>query len=55
VTLSSEYACQDYIVTSPVINIPVSYLGNIVEIYIESEDCGSYYGVLDKTAFISME
>lgn len=51
VTLSSDYASQDYIVTSPVINIPVSSLGDVVEIYIESDDCGCYEGVLVKSDY----
>ena len=53
--LVGEYVEMDYYVYTPVVYIPVATFGEIVDIYIESEDCGSYYGVLDKTAFTSME
>ena len=53
--LVGEYVEMDYFVYTPVVYIPVATFGEIVDIYIESEDCGSYYGVLDKTAFTSME
>lgn len=49
VTLSSGYACLDYIATSPVINIPVASLDDVVDIYIESFDYGCYEGVLDRS------
>ena len=55
VSVEGAYGAMQYAVTSPTMYIPTASLGNVVEIYIESEDCGSYYGVLDKTAFISME
>lgn len=53
--LVGEYVEMDYFVYTPVVYIPVATFGEVVDIYIESEDCGSYYGVLDKTAFTSME
>ena len=53
--LVGEYVEMDYFVYTPVVYIPVATFGEIVDIYIESADCGSYYGVLDKTAFTSME
>ena len=51
IILQSDYASLDYIVTSPVVNIPVGSLDSVVDIYIESDDCGSYYGVLDQSAY----
>ena len=51
IIIQSDYASLDYIVTSPVVNIPVGSLDSVVDIYIESDDCGSYYGTLDQTAF----
>lgn len=51
IIIQSDYASLDYIVTSPVVNIPVGSLDSVVDIYIESDDCGSYYGVLDQSAY----
>ncbi len=55
INLEGPYAVVDYFANSPTVYLPVANMGNVVDIYIESEDCGSYYGVLDKTAFTSME
>ena len=51
IVLQSDYACVDYYVTSPVVNIPVGSLDSVIDIYIESDDCGSYYGTLDQAAY----
>ena len=51
IILQSDYACVDYYVTSPVVNIPVGSLDSVIDIYIESDDCGSYYGTLDQAAY----
>ena len=51
IIIQSDYACLDYIVTSPVVNIPVGSLDSVVDIYIESDDCGSYYGTLNQAAY----
>ena len=49
--LVSDYFEIDYFVYTPVVYIPVATLGDIVDIYIESDDCGSWYGELDKAEF----
>ncbi|MBP3738828.1 MAG: hypothetical protein J6I72_07245 [Muribaculaceae bacterium] len=51
IILQSDYASLDYIVTSPVVNIPVGSLDSVVDIYIESDDCGCYYGTLNQSAY----
>ena len=51
IIIQSDYACLDYIVTSPVVNIPVGSLDSVVDIYIESDDCGCYYGTLNQAAY----
>ena len=51
IIIQSDYASLDYIVTSPVVNIPVGSLDSVVDIYIESDDCGSYYGTLNQAAY----
>ena len=33
--------------------IPVATFGEIIDIYIESDDCGCYYGTLDQSAYIN--
>ncbi|MBP3737548.1 MAG: hypothetical protein J6I72_00675 [Muribaculaceae bacterium] len=53
IIIQSDYASLDYIVTSPVVNIPVGSLDSVVDIYIESDDCGSYYGTLNQAAYNS--
>ena len=50
IILSTAYACIDYVATSATVNIPVGALDDVIEIYIESDDCGCYYGVLDQSA-----
>ena len=50
VYLSGPYAEMEYIVTTPTIYLPVAALDEVIEIYIMSDDCGCYYGVLDKIA-----
>ena len=52
-TVSVVGACSamQYAVTSPIIYIPTATLGNVVDIYIESNDYGSYYGILNKTEY----
>ncbi len=47
ITLSSGYANVDYYPTSAVVVFPASALSEITYIYIDSEDCGTYEGVLD--------
>ena len=49
IILSTAYANIDYVVTSATVNIPVGALDDVIEIYIESDDCGCYYGVLDQS------
>ncbi|MBO4870788.1 MAG: hypothetical protein J5565_02250 [Muribaculaceae bacterium] len=51
IILSTAYACIDYVATSATVNIPVGALDDVIEIYIESDDCGCYYGVLDQSAY----
>ena len=51
IIIQSDYACLDYIVTSPVVNIPVGSLDSVVDIYIESDDCGCYYGTLNQADY----
>ena len=51
IILSTAYANIDYVVTSATVNIPVGALDDVIEIYIESDDCGCYYGVLDQSAY----
>ena len=53
IIIQSDYASLDYIVTSPVVNIPVGSLDSVVDIYIESDDCGCYYGTLNQSAYNS--
>ena len=47
ITLSSGYANVDYYPSSSVVVFPASALSEITYIYIDSEDCGTYEGVLD--------
>ena len=49
IILSTAYANVDYVATSATVNIPVGALDDVIEIYIESDDCGCYYGVLDQS------
>ena len=51
--LVGEYVEMDYFVYTPVVYIPVATFGEIIDIYIESEDCGCYYGTLDQSAYIN--
>ena len=51
IILSTAYANVDYVATSATVNIPVGALDDVIEIYIESDDCGCYYGVLDQSAY----
>ena len=51
IIIQSDYASLDYIVTSPVVNIPVGSLDSVVDIYIESDDCGCYYGTLNQADY----
>ena len=51
IILESAYICVDYYVTSPVVNITVGSLDSVVDIYIQSNDCGSYYGTLNQAAY----
>ena len=55
IQLEGMYATCDYYVFTPTVYLPVADMGAVVNIYIESNDYGSYYGVLDKTALTSME
>ena len=53
IILSTAYANIDYVATSATVNIPVGALDDVNEIYIESDDCGCYYGVLDQSEYNS--
>ena len=47
IILSSGYANVDYYPTSSVVVFPASALSETTYIYIDSDDCGTYEGVLD--------
>ena len=47
--LVGEYVEMDYFVYTPVVYIPVATFGEVIDIYIESDDCGCYYGTLDQS------
>ena len=47
IILSSGYANVDYYPTSSVVMFPATALSEITYIYIDSDDCGTYEGVLD--------
>ncbi len=47
ITLSSGYANVDYYPTSATTVFPASSLAEITYIYIDSDECGTYEGVLD--------
>ena len=53
ITLSSDYASLDYYVTTPVVTFPASMLAEVTEIYIDSDDCGAYEGVLVVSDYMS--
>ena len=46
--LVGEYVEMDYFVYTPVVYIPVATFGEVIDIYIESDDCGCYFGTLDQ-------
>ena len=50
ITIEGYYATQDYFPTSSVVVIPAYALSEITHIYIDSDDCGTYEGVLDMNA-----
>ena len=50
IILSSGYANVDYYPTSAVVVFPASALSETTYIYIDSDDCGTYEGVLDMNA-----
>ncbi len=50
ITIEGYYATQDYFPTSSVVVIPAYALSEITYIYIDSDDCGAYEGVLDMNA-----
>ncbi len=50
IILSSGYANVDYYPTSSVVVFPASALSETTYIYIDSDDCGTYEGVLDMNA-----
>ena len=50
IILSSGYANVDYYPTSSVVMFPATALSEITYIYIDSDDCGTYEGVLDMNA-----
>ena len=47
ITIEGDYVCMDYYVTSPVTVFPAYALSEVTYIYIDSDDCGAYEGVLD--------
>ena len=51
ITIEGDYASMDYYVTSPVVVFPASSLSEVSYIYIDSDDCGTYEGVLDINSF----
>ena len=51
ITLVSGLIEVDYYPFSPVVCMPTASMGDVVTIYIESDDCGSWYGELDKAYF----
>ena len=53
ITIEGYYATQDYFPTSSVVVIPAYALSEITHIYIDSDDCGAYEGVLDMNAISS--
>ncbi|MBR6283029.1 MAG: hypothetical protein IKR25_01875, partial [Muribaculaceae bacterium] len=54
ITISSDYASLDYYPTSSLVIIPAAALSEITNIYIDSNDCGAYEGVLDMNAVGNM-
>ena len=54
ITISSDYASLDYYPTSSLVIIPAAALSEITNIYIDSNDCGAYEGVLDMNAIGNM-
>ncbi len=50
ITIEGYYAAQDYFPTSSVVVIPAYALSEITHIYIDSDDCGAYEGVLEMNA-----
>ena len=51
ITIEGDYVSMDYYVTSPVVVFPASSLSEVSYIYIDSDDCGAYEGVLDINSF----
>ena len=51
ICLETEYTTLEYFCFTSVVCLPTTSLGDVVDIYIESDDCGSWYGELDKTEF----
>ena len=51
ITIEGDYVSMDYYVTSPVVVFPASSLSEVSYIYIDSDDCGTYEGVLDINSF----
>ena len=47
ITIEGDYVSMDYYVTSPVVVFPAYSLAEVSYIYIDSDDCGTYEGVLD--------
>ena len=51
ITLVSGLIEVDYYPFSPLVCLPTASMGDVVTIYIESDDCGSWYGEIDKAEF----
>ena len=51
ITLVSDLIEVDYYPFSPLVCLPTASMGDVVTIYIESDDCGSWYGEIDKAEF----
>ncbi len=51
ITLVSDLIEVDYYPFNSVVTLPTADMGDVVDILIESDDCGTYEGVLDKTMF----
>ena len=51
ITIESTLTTVDYYPTSATTVIPLTGADNNISIYIDSDDCGCWYGELDKAEF----
>lgn len=49
IILEGAYTNLDYYVTTATQNIPLNNLDSVINIYIESDDYGTYFGIIDRT------